>query len=240
MVAASGMMLVAVPALNMPIVTTADSVGSISRLTNCWRLMHRLGGGDDRVDAQMRERRRGTRGRRTSRRTCQSRRAARPAWSRPCRLSGPASRAGRKSPAPSGRAGRRARPPRTSRSAPPPPSSAGCQISFTQTGSSPAIDFKTPATPSSVAVCPSCPQACIRPGACSRKAVPVFSRIGSASMSARRATQGLVVSPSQAIVAVGASVDTRRLCDAKLIQLRPDRRGRLELFVAQLGDLVQA
>ena len=34
-VAESGMTLVAVPALNMPIVTTAESVGSISRLTNC-------------------------------------------------------------------------------------------------------------------------------------------------------------------------------------------------------------
>ena len=65
---------------------------------------------------------------------------------------------------PSARVGRRARRRPPARSAPPPPSSAGCQISFTQTGSSLRDRLQDRRRrPRSVAMCPSCPQACIRP-----------------------------------------------------------------------------
>src|SRR3954451_3486006 len=46
------------------------------------------------------------------------------------------------------------------------------------------------AAPSSIAVCPSCPHACIAPGRSDANATPLSSWIGSASMSARSATVG--------------------------------------------------
>src|SRR5207244_11336356 len=48
------------------------------------------------------------------------------------------------------------------------------------------------------------PISCMRPGCVLAYANPVCSVIGSASMSARSATQGLFVSPIHATVAVGA------------------------------------
>ena len=67
---------------------------------------------------------------------------------------------------------------------PPPPSSAGWKIT-TAVPSKLRVSARYWAAPSSIAVCPSCPQACILPGTVEAKGSPVASVIGSASMSAR-------------------------------------------------------
>ena len=77
------------------------------------------------------------------------------------------------------------------RPAPPVVSSAGWKTKRTFLGSfSPALIMRavSSARPSSMAVWPSCPQACMRPGLSEAKKSPVHSVTGSASMSARRAT----------------------------------------------------
>ena len=73
---------------------------------------------------------------------------------------------------------------------PPMPSSAGWNTSFTVPASCGARSFSTAATPSSVVVWMSWPQACIRPGLVLANGRPDFSSIGSASMSARMASTG--------------------------------------------------
>ena len=70
------------------------------------------------------------------------------------------------------------------------PSSAGWNTSFTVPASCGASSFSTAATPSSVVVWMSWPQACIRPGLVLANGRPDFSSIGSASMSARMASTG--------------------------------------------------
>ena len=79
---------------------------------------------------------------------------------------------------------------RSSPSPPPIASSAGWNTSRTVPASCGASSFSTAATPSSVVVWMSWPQACIRPGLVLAKARPVCSSIGSASMSARIASTG--------------------------------------------------
>ena len=73
---------------------------------------------------------------------------------------------------------------------PPIPSSAGWNTSFTVPASCGASSFSTAATPSSVVVWMSWPQACIRPGLVLANGRPDVSSIGSASMSARIASTG--------------------------------------------------
>ncbi len=68
-------------------------------------------------------------------------------------------------------------------------SSAGWKISRTRPGSAGAAASASPA-PSSIAVCASCPQACITPFTVEAKGSPVSSCMGSASRSARSATHG--------------------------------------------------
>ena len=64
---------------------------------------------------------------------------------------------------------------------------------------------RTCAAPSSMAAWVSWPQACITPGVCDAKGRPVSSRIGRASMSARRPTHlGLLVVAAAVVAAVGA------------------------------------
>ena len=67
-------------------------------------------------------------------------------------------------------------------------SSAGWKISRTRPGRSGAAASASPA-PSSIAVCASCPQACMTPSTVDANGRPVSSCSGSASRSARRATQ---------------------------------------------------
>ena len=69
-----------------------------------------------------------------------------------------------------------------------------------------ALRASWPAAPSSIAVCPSCPQACIAPGRSDANSTPLSSSIGSASMSARSATVGPgcpVRSRASTLVSVG-------------------------------------
>ena len=66
-------------------------------------------------------------------------------------------------------------------------SSAGWKISRTRPGS-PGADASASPAPSSIAVCASCPQACMTPWTVEAKGRPVSSVSGSASMSARNAT----------------------------------------------------
>src|SRR5881394_3685209 len=70
---------------------------------------------------------------------------------------------------------------------PPPPSSAGWKIT-TAVPEKLRVSARYLAPPSSIAVCPSCPQACILPGLMERYGRLVCSSMGSASMSARRPT----------------------------------------------------
>ena len=73
--------------------------------------------------------------------------------------------------------------------APPGCTSSACwKISFTEPLNSSRMPHSTFATPSRQAVCMSCPQACMTLGVSLAKGRPVSSGIGSASMSARRAT----------------------------------------------------
>ena len=74
-------------------------------------------------------------------------------------------------------------------------SSAGWKMSFTVPGSSLRIPQSTLAAQSSMAACVSCPQACMTPSFSLEKARPVFSVTGSASISARIATQPPGFSP---------------------------------------------
>ena len=101
-----------------------------------------------------------------------------------------------------------------------------------------ALRVSWPAAPSSIAVCPSCPQACIAPGRSEANSTPLSSWIGSASMSARSATVGPglpVRSRASTLVSVGRStVSARR----SLERLRDERR-RLVLVEADLGMAVQ-
>ena len=69
--------------------------------------------------------------------------------------------------------------------APPSPSSAGWKMSCTVPAKS-GSSARTFAAPSSIAVCPSCPQACIRPGVVDAYGSDVCSTRASASMSARK------------------------------------------------------
>src|SRR5438132_55405 len=79
----------------------------------------------------------------------------------------------------------------TSWRAPPGGFSSACwnrkRISPPSSSRRPASSF---AAPSSIAVCPSCPQACITPGRVEANSRPDSSWIGSASMSARSASTG--------------------------------------------------
>ena len=77
------------------------------------------------------------------------------------------------------------RPSAIMRSAPPPPSSAGWKISCSVPSKRP-LSARWRAAASSIAVWPSWPQACIRPGWALAQATPERSSIGSASLSARR------------------------------------------------------
>ncbi len=67
---------------------------------------------------------------------------------------------------------------------PPPPSSAGWNITTT-VPSKLRVSARYFAAPSSIAVCPSCPQACIFPSTLDECATPLVSNIGKASISAR-------------------------------------------------------
>ena len=67
---------------------------------------------------------------------------------------------------------------------PAPPSSAGWKISATVPSKLRVSQRYRPA-PSSIAVWPSCPQACIAPGVCDAHGLPLVSATGNASMSAR-------------------------------------------------------
>ena len=73
-------------------------------------------------------------------------------------------------------------------SAPPSVSSAGWNSRRTVPGRRSRMDASARAAPSSMAVCASCPQACIMPSCAERKGQPSGSSSGRASMSARRAT----------------------------------------------------
>jgi hypothetical protein len=67
------------------------------------------------------------------------------------------------------------------------------------------------AAPSSIAVCPSWPQACIAPGFSEAKSTPLSSVMGSASMSARSATVGPgrpVDSRATTLFSVGRSISS--------------------------------
>ena len=75
-------------------------------------------------------------------------------------------------------------------------SSAGWKISRTRPGSDGAVASARPA-PSSIAVCASCPQACMTFGTVDANGRPVASCSGRASMSARSATQRLPRPTSQ-------------------------------------------
>ncbi|MGZ2475105.1 hypothetical protein ACVI1N_003396 [Sinorhizobium medicae] len=66
---------------------------------------------------------------------------------------------------------------------PPPPSSAGWKITATLPAKF-RVSARYFAAPSSMAVCPSWPQACILPGVFEDQAIPLASVIGRASMSA--------------------------------------------------------
>ena len=68
---------------------------------------------------------------------------------------------------------------------PPPPSSAGWKMKCTAPSKS-RFSLSTLAAPSSMAVWPSWPQACMRPGFCERCSKSFVSSIGRQSMSARR------------------------------------------------------
>mmetsp|Transcript_35958 Transcript_35958/g.91910 ORF Transcript_35958/g.91910 Transcript_35958/m.91910 type:complete len:223 (+) Transcript_35958:470-1138(+) len=75
-------------------------------------------------------------------------------------------------------------------SAPAPPSSAGWNSSLTVPGSVASCSLRILAAPSSMAMCASCPHACMTPGFWLLYSTSLSSRMGSASMSARRATVG--------------------------------------------------
>ena len=71
--------------------------------------------------------------------------------------------------------------------APPVVSSAGWKTRSTERGSSSAQVTRWCASPRSIAMCPSCPQACILCGCVEAKGTPVVSVTGKASISERRA-----------------------------------------------------
>ena len=74
--------------------------------------------------------------------------------------------------------------------APPCPSSPGWNMKITLPGSSPRRADSSRAAPASIAVCRSCPQACIVPSICDANGSPVRSVTGSASISPRSSTAG--------------------------------------------------
>mmetsp|Transcript_16746 Transcript_16746/g.41104 ORF Transcript_16746/g.41104 Transcript_16746/m.41104 type:complete len:346 (-) Transcript_16746:304-1341(-) len=94
------------------------------------------------------------------------------------------------------------RPASSIRRAPAPPSSAGWNTSRTVPGSSASMPFSTLAAPSSMAVWPSCPHACILPGVWLRRSsgMSASSVSGSASMSARSPTTGAPPLPMLATI----------------------------------------
>lgn len=84
-------------------------------------------------------------------------------------------------------------PARTSSIAPPGAFSSACwKMSFTLPGSRLRSRMRMAAAPRSIAMCPSCPQACETPGFSDAKGRPVVSGTGRASMSARIATVRII------------------------------------------------
>jgi hypothetical protein len=68
-------------------------------------------------------------------------------------------------------------------------------MNFTVPASRPRCACKSFTAPASIAVCESCPHACIRPGSFDLKGRSVSSGIGSASMSPRKSTVRPCVGP---------------------------------------------
>ena len=131
----------------------------------------------------------------------------------------------------------RARPSRRQRSSP------ACRRSLPRRAGTPAspcrqtaapISFSTAATPSSVVVWMSWPQACIRPGFVLANGSPDFSSIGSASMSARMASTGPGRPPSiRPTTPVRA--DAGLVADAETGQFARDDAGSAHLLEAEFG-----
>ena len=92
--------------------------------------------------------------------------------------------------------------------APPGASSSACW-KMNRTSPSNSRPLSSRAAPSSIAVCPSCPHACIAPGRSDANSTPLSSSIGSASMSARSATTGPPL-PIRAITLVSVGRSTSR------------------------------
>ena len=88
---------------------------------------------------------------------------------------------------------------------PAPPSSAGWNKSFTVPGSVCSRSLRMRAAVSSIAVCASCPHACIFPVDPLLNGDSISSQMGSASMSARRATHGALPVPTVATIPVRAT-----------------------------------
>src|SRR4051794_4566373 len=92
--------------------------------------------------------------------------------------------------------------------APPGASSSACWKMNRSSPPGSSAPTSCAAAPSSIAVCPSCPHACIAPGRSEANSTPLSSSIGSASMSARNATVGPgrpVRSRASTLVSVGRS-----------------------------------